>query len=974
MPPTIRTQSMSRARPILLPIPIPILLLRRIPAWLLRSALILLLAVPAQAVLAGDGDLEFVQQLTARGLFDLAEQYCERRISLLTEADQRAEWELRLADCFAQHAWSHESTNRDSLVNHAVERTTEFLQQNVVAPPLELNLRLAQIELLLVSAAARKAILHAGRTFQPPGIPLAAVVPSGGGLPGRFPSPGTIASPDAAASRNPVDAPPPAQAVAAMCLAKAAELTEALLVQLEQIQRDLEHHHVRGVRDRARMLHAAILELQSHFPPAGASADELTRRAEGLAQLVRKSAVDDVFKWRASLVLAELQLNRRDFPAFDLQLRGLRPNDVPPGQSEAVLGLRVRGLLGRGQAQDALREIDAFQADRPHLTQELTCLRLECLLGMFELETLLNDESRQGHVAAEFVAARDRTATMTTGVWREAAGRIVARFRHVQLVGVAAADQLDRVEQFTASGESENARTLIQQILTRLPASASSRSRAALLLQAGQLSVRLTDWQAAVEQLQSSRELSQASGDDRTAAAADLLRVYALGQLWQNGTASAEQPVEYEAALTSHLADFPEAETAPTAREWLTRILKVRAPRQAAEELLLLFDQSPQDSRRWEWLCDAGALLLNDCHDRLSGRASDGLAVTAGTELLTKYRQRAAAAVESESETTDHDIRMPAPEPIPAEFSARLNLQLVECDLVVPGTDSIDWDRLNRRLQTARSLFTPLRPPDSPPPITTSSPADVTRAADVTGLRGADSPERALTVPKPSDAPDALFFRSELLGLVVDLRGGTVEGSVASRGHSLLQAPEHERAYAATFLTGQIAGASPSPGNLVLAKVAGRLVESLLTARSSVAERLPLFRTAMIVSALTGETALTQRMLAELLRGELSEDDLARIADALTANTAAKKHVSGQTEIGNLQQKLWQILLRRSPQGSDRWLEASLQTALLARQSGDPTESLRILNVVEVLYPEWGSASRGEAARRLRKQITEPPK
>jgi hypothetical protein len=85
------------------------------------------------------------------------------------------------------------------------------------------------------------------------------------------------------------------------------------------------------------------------------------------------------------------------------------------------------------------------------------------------------------------------------------------------------------------------------------------------------------------------------------------------------------------------------------------------------------------------------------------------------------------------------------------------------------------------------------------------------------------------------------------------------------------------------------------------------------------------------------------------------------VADTMSAQTLA------------VRQRFWERVRERSKSGSDAWLEASLQLAMLSHTNRRPEEALRIVRVVDVLHPDWGNTERKQRAAELRKQLEPQP-
>ena len=80
-----------------------------LPLRFLIAALLISLTLSAitQTIRAdeiADGERNFVKQLQAKQFYDLAERFCDRQSSNCRTADDRAAWQLMLADSREQHA------------------------------------------------------------------------------------------------------------------------------------------------------------------------------------------------------------------------------------------------------------------------------------------------------------------------------------------------------------------------------------------------------------------------------------------------------------------------------------------------------------------------------------------------------------------------------------------------------------------------------------------------------------------------------------------------------------------------------------------------------------------------------------------------------------------------------------------------------------------------------------------------------
>ncbi|HCP12410.1 MAG TPA: hypothetical protein DIT89_08770, partial [Planctomycetaceae bacterium] len=110
---------------------------------------------------------------------------------------------------------------------------------------------------------------------------------------------------------------------------------------------------------------------------------------------------------------------------------------------------------------------------------------------------------------------------------------------------------------------------------------------------------------------------------------------------------------------------------------------------------------------------------------------------------------------------------------------------------------------------------------------------------------------------------------------------------------------------------------------------------------------------------------LTELLLLQLTPAQLSQ--LSGVAGSLSVRTSADPSAR-RTLVS-----FWQKLRNQSRPGDDLWLEASLRLAESTAIEGRRQDALRMLQVVNVLHPEWGRAERKQRAAMLQKQLESAP-
>ena len=431
-----------------------------------------------------DGEREFVQQLQSRQFFDLAEQFCVRQSESSRIPDERAAWQMMLADCREQHAWTLREPGRTQILTHAADSITQFVRSENPGAELDLLLRVRQIEVL-----------------------------------------STIAVIDATCAEfGPKTAPQP---LAIQAITEGLQLAEALLVQIDLMRKDIESAVARAARDRTRYVVAELLLIQARQNPTDAA---IRTRAIAAAEQLTKSSGDDEMRFRTRRLLAESLLDSKDFKGFDLTVTSLMSMSKDESQQIAVAALKIRGLLRRAQPSEAL-QVCLDLEKQAQRSEELSTLRLAALLSLFELLHKLEATDLRQKTAEEFRLLNRRLGAAHHGVWRDCSERIALRFSHVEKFGPEAATAVESVADLMAAGDFTAARKSLREMQPSF-ARSNPQIAATLSMQAGDLGIRMNDWQAAETDLDAAVELFRTAGNQEQEAASDLLRVYALGRHW----------------------------------------------------------------------------------------------------------------------------------------------------------------------------------------------------------------------------------------------------------------------------------------------------------------------------------------------------------------------------------------------------------------------------------------------------------
>jgi hypothetical protein len=858
------------------------------------KVLLILLVSQANVVVAcagglADGERELVLQLQSRQFYDLAEQFCIRKSESCRTQDDRALWQMLLADCREQHAWYLREPGRSQLLTHATESITQFIHSEKPSAELDLLLRVRQIELL-------STIVRIDATCREFG-PKTAISP-----------------------------------LATQALNEGLQLAEAMLDQIELIRRDIESGVAREARDRTRYVVAELLLIQSRQSPTN---EGLQVRATTAAEQLMRSSGDVDVRFIARSLLAESLLDKKDFTRFDLSVTSLSSMTRDSAHQIAVAALRIRGLLRREQPSEALQL--CLNLEKQSLqSEQLSVLRLTSVLHLFELLHKLDASELRQKTADEFRLLDRRLSRMTTGVWQECCERLAVRFGHVEEFGPEAATAIETVTDLINVGDLKSARASLLEM--RLSFARSQPAIAATLsLQAGDLAIHLGDWQSAETDLTSAVALFKSLNNREQEAAADLLRIYAVGRRWDaessKDTASVkQQETVYRDALERHIAEYSDLNTSAKTREWRAMLLRSTDPVAAAIELLELADRSLDDSAIL--LIQSGEILI----EALFGLPPEGKHVDS---------EQLMAAITDWGKHADPILANAPVTEASAGFSTWqhhvLEIQRLVFSLDRRWSTQDDW----HTLATSANLH-----------------LDAMEKLDALEPTG---PKSTVVSTEQQAQVEAARFNGAVIVALAACRQLLGPVAIEESRSQLLKANLESRLRLIRLLLHQAGEIdNPIPGDPQIGFLALDLLRDEQPEPVPVQRRLALLPDLLMASNAADSFREFDAMIGILTNTTLSDVQLQTIATVLQKRSQMK--ASGITTTESVRH-FWRSVLERSQSGNDRWFEASLQLATIAVQEGRYQEAEKVLNVISALHPEWGMPERRSRAEALKRQL-----
>lgn len=890
-----------------------------------------------------DGERDFVQQLLDRAMYGLAEQFCYRQLEGLHDVNHLATWEMMLSECQQQHAWNMDADSRNGMIRESAERLTEFLRNNAPSAENDLMLRVRQIELLSAAGLMEEVIQSPISSLQ---LLPTATATNNENLPLRKVS---------AETRFAIEA-----------INQARTLAESLLTQIEEVRRDVDRDAIRTARERTRMVLTDVAFVRYRLAEQKES-KKLREEAETLIEQMQKTTSDDGLRFRCRVMLAEIQLDLKDFDAFQLRYGTTQAAATNQTEKASAAALKIRSLLTQGLPSEALQEYVEASKNGLALTQELQTLRLEGLLQLLELLYQLDESPQQLELQTktqlEFLQLCDKTVSLTTGVWRQRCFRIADHFERVLQVGPDAALELEYVAELVDDGEIATARQRLQNLAQRL-STKSPLLAARIQLQSGNLSIRLREWPIAKTELQLAKEKFQAANDLPGAAAADLLIIYAIGQQWSSAPSGGVTEADYLSAIEAHLSAFSGQKTLIQARDWKARLLRASSPLRAAREFLELaavnetaqsnsaadpVPSEPMSSDQLLRLCLAGD-CLNDAlaTPEKSSIDTDRTSFTELKTLRDEFMTRVAEAERQHSASS-------------SLYSLILKCQESGLILVEPQPASSQWpEMLTNNRDLLESLQTPGRTVSGQPIMDVEQSPSADAATSI----------QKLSTNENADLQYLKRHAETICHTMIVLSGARLLANAAEYESSIttLKSLTRENRLAVAQSLGRQLNADTTvvPGDVQLALFLISLVtESSASPTLTVDDRLVELQLLQTFGRVAKSMAPYDRCLNDLLALTLDESQIARTAEIVTQSVGSQSSTASKQNA----KRFWQSVQKRTKAGQDAWLESSLQLALIAESTGDKKEATKILGVVDVLHPEWGTPARRMRADELRSRL-----
>jgi hypothetical protein len=189
---------------------------------------------------------------------------------------------------------------------------------------------------------------------------------------------------------------------------------------------------------------------------------------------------------------------------------------------------------------------------------------------------------------------------------------------------------------------------------------------------------------------------------------------------------------------------------------------------------------------------------------------------------------------------------------------------------------------------------------------------------------------------------------------------------VAADASAALQSSGRTEQLVALHVLGQQLQGTIRRGNGELTRMAVQLLQNYLnnlqTSDGSIAALIPV---ASQLAVFSRRPDLLRQVLNETSPVTADGSNLPTSSEVIAALGRQTQLVAQDPGATNVMLNFWQQVLNQAEQGTDHWLEAALQRSTLLLADGQSEQAIRQLQLVQTLYPDWGSDSRRRQADRL---------
>lgn len=504
-------------------------------------------------------DHRFMQMLSNAQLNDLARIHATRHRDQSANADVKARWQQKLSELARDEIWFADGQDRSEILQHNLKSSLAI--EGIQDPLLKFRLRTETSRMLQAESEAALVIAEATTLY-------------GNQRPSKF-----------------------------QAATKRLQQLKAEIQRLQSTEREI---NGRGgpfnsqqklkAREELRILIASLKVQKLHWLAAADASDfnqTLNSVITELESMIRSTRTERP-RGQLQVLLADLAARYSTAADYELNMTPLLKEGAN-GRSSVIAEIQIRYRLRQRETVSAEKYLAVSSTLSRREKQKQLWLACEICVGQIEQSIRLND-------AAMTASAKDRLdrlndAMTDSGTYIDAAKRCLQKAERVLELGPELAALVEQVDRSKQNGNNEQALQQIKVALNSLSDDDVHAARPALLLIATELNIALNLWQDAIATGGSAATDFQQRGLLDKAAAADLLKCFAMAQVIPQNP---EGRAEYLAALQSHTQTFTASSTSAIAVKWMLRLTSVSSPETAVQVALQRLQQTVSASERDE--------------------------------------------------------------------------------------------------------------------------------------------------------------------------------------------------------------------------------------------------------------------------------------------------------------------------------------------------------------------------------------
>ncbi|MEP3478042.1 MAG: hypothetical protein ABJZ55_02230 [Fuerstiella sp.] len=518
-------------------------------------------------------DHQFMQMLSRSQLDHLARIHATRQRDQAKDADLKARWQQTLATLARTEMWFASEEDRSEILQHNLKDSLSI--HDITDPMLSFYLSIETGRMIQAESEAALVTAESANLYGKKPVPIVTTVQK------RFKQ-----------------------------LEAEIEKLETMGRRFSGQARSLSSQQKAKARDEIRNLTASLKCQQIYWLAIAkpSTVSQSLRLLNAEIESMTRSTRSATSKMRLQILQADLAARYSSPDDYRLMLTPLLAEDAQVRPS-TLAAIRIRFWLRQREVSTAEKNL-SISTPLTHLEkQKLLWLATEICVGQSEQASRLDDRKMISSAQNRLNQLTSVIAKSETGTYIRAARRCLQKAELILQLGSELAESIEQVNRSRQQGDNQLALQQISIALQRLPANESQTAKAALLLIATQLNIDQQLWNDAIETGRSAVIEFQHNSLPEKAAAADLLKCFAMAQISQNGP---NERADYLAALQTHIQTFSAAPTSAIAVKWALQLTAVSAPETAMQVIIDRLQQTKDQPERDQLVTQANTIFWQE--------------------------------------------------------------------------------------------------------------------------------------------------------------------------------------------------------------------------------------------------------------------------------------------------------------------------------------------------------------------------